>query len=60
MNIDTGVLTDLVERVAELERRFQAITTAEAVMRRALMDDGMRQVAEREAKALSRHLRAVE
>ena len=53
-------LTQLAARVAELERRFQALTQAEAVMRRALMDDGMRQVAEREAKALSRHLKAVE
>ena len=60
MNTDTGEFRDLAARVAELERRFQAISAAEAVMRRALMDDGMRQVAEREAKALSRHLKAVE
>ena len=53
-------LADLEARVAELERKFEAITAAEAVMRRALMDDGMRAVAEKEAKALSRHLKAVE
>ena len=60
MNIDTGAFENLAARVAELERRFEAISQAEAVMRRALMDDGMRAAAEKEAKALSRHLKAVE